>query len=117
MYNVTKNVLSLKSKISEIRTELLLALNYSQNTRTFPLPQLVLYFCNLFYGNSTEIFDDKAVITIQKNRTNYRNTKQVTEAEVGRFLYFDCNNKITLISANLKFTLHFDFHYPGLIRI
>jgi hypothetical protein len=40
VYSVTKNVLSLKSKISEIRTELLLALNYSQNTRTFPLPLL-----------------------------------------------------------------------------
>jgi hypothetical protein len=26
-----------------------LYLHYSQNTRTFPLPQLVLYFCNLFY--------------------------------------------------------------------
>ena len=39
---------------------------------------------------STAIFADKAVLNhYRKNRTNYRNTKQATEAEVGGFLYFD----------------------------
>jgi hypothetical protein len=32
-------------------------------------------------GNSTAIFADKAAIATE-NRTNYRNTKQITEAEV-----------------------------------
>jgi hypothetical protein len=63
-------------------------------------------------GNSTAIFADKAVLNHnRKNRTNYRNTKQATEAEVGRFLYFDCNSFLigikivlfTIISLGGKF--------------
>jgi hypothetical protein len=69
--------------------------NYSQILQTYTGTQVSkrILLCSLDVKerkrNSIARFTDKAVIATE-NRTNYRNTKQVTEAEVGRFLYFDC---------------------------
>jgi hypothetical protein len=59
----------------------------------YPLLQIDIYKGRKakFYPTlATAICADKAVIA-KENRTKNINTKQVTEAEVGMFLYFDCN--------------------------
>ena len=53
--------------------------------KTLPLLKLIISKTKI------AIFADKTLHATKKTRTKYSKSQHSTEAEVGHFLYFDCN--------------------------